>query len=130
MLWDLQPLDNAARVAAISLPNSSDVIGVIAVRHVLTPSDCNVARPADSKASQQAFIQWRNAVGPNCARCEVRRDADAADRKALVILKTAQADAVFIVVQVNRQLNLSPLDLIWDLGVSVIVSRDREREAG
>ena len=130
MLRDLQPLDNAARVAAISLSDGGDVVGVVAVRHVLAPSDCDVAWSANSKAGQIAFIQWRNAVGPNCARCEVRRDADAADRKALVILQTAQADAVFVVVQINRQLNLSPLNLVWDLGVSVIVSRDREREAG
>lgn len=130
MLGDLQPLDNAARVAAISLSDSGDVVGVVAVRHVLAPSDCDVARPAESKAGQIAFIQWRHPVCSDCARCEVWRDADAADREALVILQTAQADAVFVVVQVNRQLNLSPLDLVWDLGVGVIISRDREREAG
>ena len=130
MLWDLQPLNDTARVSAISLPDSGDVVGVVAVRHVLAPSDCDVARPADSKAHQQPFIQWRHPISSNCARCDVRRNTDATDRHALVILKATEANAVFIVVQVNRQLNLSPLDLVWDLGVSVIVSRDREREAG
>jgi len=90
MLWDLQPLDNAARVAAISLPDSSDVVGVIAVRHVSTPSDCNIARSAYSNASQQSFIQWRHPISTNGARCQVWRDADAADRDAFVILKPTQ----------------------------------------
>ena len=130
MLWDLQPLDNAARVTAIRLSDGSDIVGVIAVRHVSTPSDCDVARSADSKARQQPFIQWRYPISTNGARCQVWRDADAADRDAFVILKPTQCDAVFVVVQVDRQLNLSPLDLIWNLGVCVIVRCDREREPG
>ena len=42
--------------------------------------------------------------------------------------KTAQADAVRVVVQVNRKLNLSTLDLRRDLGIGEVIVGDAETE--
>ena len=51
----------------------------------------------------------------------VRRNVNAADFDVLEIVKATQADAILFAVQINRQLDLSALNLIRDFRVSEII---------
>ena len=65
--------------------------------------------------------QWKRQLPTAVKNSIAGLEFNAANFDALEILKATKADALNVVVQIDRKLDLRTLDLVWDLSVCVVV---------